>query len=470
MVRGSIRGCCWGRMGNLVRWVSCAALLASLLMRPAAVPAAEEQRPSDEDLFGGGTGAEMAPAAAPVEGSAGEAPAATERLRERTPPPNLTEERLKDFLKDYLQIGGLLYFRTLTSFQEDTRASHTPFSSPLLSDFYLDARASDRVRGFWSGRLNLDPTEKNAETDFVQNELWIRTDIAKRLFIQMGKQHIKWGTGTIWNPTDFLQPDRLDPLDPFDFRVGVDMVKFHYPVEDLGMNFYGFTLFEKAERLDHIGTAFRGEFVLGTGEYGVDFVVPPGGGGPRGGVDYSAGVGPLDVYGEVALLDGHDVKVVDETSPGTFEVHRAEGLEAHTVAGIKWATRLREEDPFDIGVEYFYNSLGYTDTDVYSTLQQSGLFQTFYVGKQYAALYAGLEGPGSWNDMSLNLFNIANISDQSFITQLNVAYVIQTNLSFEVQGGVHYGDRAGEYRLSTDMDNADARPVFDLGIRFRLKI
>jgi hypothetical protein len=446
-----------------------------LLVGLMAQAAVAEERPNEEDLFGGGGETEVAPAAAPgdepaVEVPSEEAPAAAGRLRERTPPPNLTEERLKDFLKDYLQIGGLLYFRTLTSFREDTNFNDTPFSAPLLSDFYLDARASDRLRGFWSGRLNLDPTQTNADTDFVQNELWIRTDIAKRLFMQLGKQHIKWGTGTIWNPTDFLQPDRLDPLDPFDFRVGVNMVKFHYPVENLGMNFYGFLLTEEADKLNHLGTAFRYEFVLGTGEYGIDFVVPPDGGGPRGGVDFSTGVGPIDLYGEVALLDGHDVKVVKEPSPGMFEVVRAEGLEAHYVGGVKWATRFREEDPFDIGIEYFYNSLGYDDPDRYPTLQQRGLFQTFYVGKQYIGIYAGLEGPWSWNDASFNLFNIANLSDQSFISQLNFAYAIYTNLSLEIQGGVHWGDREGEFRVSQDMDNAEARPIFDLGVRFRMKI
>ncbi len=131
---------------------------------------------------------------------------------------------------------------------------------------------------------------------------------------------------------------------------------------------------------------------------------------------------------------------------------------------------IREEDKFDLGFEYFYNGVGTDDTETYDELLDAGLFESFYIGEHYVALTASIEGPGSWNDMSLILFNIVNLSDTSVISQLNMAYAIWVNLTLEVQTGVHYGSRDGEFRTSLVAGNDEARPIFDLGIRFKLKI
>ena len=60
----------------------------------------------------------------------------------------------------------------------------------------------------------------------------------------MGLQRIKWGSGRFWNPTDFLNQQRKDPLDFFDKRLGVAMLKLHLPLEAQGWNIYGIVDFE----------------------------------------------------------------------------------------------------------------------------------------------------------------------------------------------------------------------------------
>ena len=65
------------------------------------------------------------------------------------------------------------------------------------------------------------------------DQAWLRFDLGRTLFITAGKQHVKWGTSRFWNPTDFLQRKR-NPLEPFDVRTGVNMVKL--PIRFMKIN------------------------------------------------------------------------------------------------------------------------------------------------------------------------------------------------------------------------------------------
>ena len=72
----------------------------------------------------------------------------------------------------------------------------------------------------------------------VLDQLWINFDVAHRAFVTVGRQHVKWGVGKFWNPTDYLHPVRRDPLATFDARTGTTMLKLHVPWEKRGWNFY----------------------------------------------------------------------------------------------------------------------------------------------------------------------------------------------------------------------------------------
>ena len=49
--------------------------------------------------------------------------------------------------------------------------------------------------------------------------MWLNFDIGRTVFVTAGRQRVKWGIGRFWNPTDFLQPARLDALAFFDAAV-----------------------------------------------------------------------------------------------------------------------------------------------------------------------------------------------------------------------------------------------------------
>jgi hypothetical protein len=356
-------------------------------------------------------------------------------------------------------------------------------------DGYLDARPTDRLRGFVLGRLTFDPTRREgaspllptgtsntvAAPQMLLDQAWLRFDVARKLFITAGKQHVKWGTSRFWNPTDFLSPQRRDPLALLDTRTGATMLKVHVPWEEKGWNFYAIGLLDNAgpaNTLGRIGGAARAEVVLGQMELGLDAVLQRGR-KPRLGFDFSSALGPIDVYGELALKRGSDTplyRIPEGVSLGDLlgqfqgnggmppdlaslpiEAYYPDGYTPQVSGGATWTFAYSENDTATVGVEYFYNSTGYPTSLAYPYLLFQGQFQPFYLGRHYASVYALLAGPGSWDDTNFILSNLGNLSDRSFTTRLDVTHRALRYLSVEAFVAVNYGQKGGEFRFALDL-------------------
>src|SRR6266545_589296 len=158
--------------------------------------------------------------------------------------------------EDPLKIGGLLYLRSNLSSREHTPPSQWALTVPTLTDVYLDVRPTDRVRGFVLGRMFFDPTLSASSTGVLPStspppnpqvlldQIWLSFDVAKTAFLTLGRQHVKWGVGRFWNPTDYLHAVRRDPLAVFDERTGTTMLRVHVPWEKRGWNLYGVAIAE----------------------------------------------------------------------------------------------------------------------------------------------------------------------------------------------------------------------------------
>jgi len=538
------------------RSLSLAALAATLAFG-ASTPARAQDRPSEQDMFGGGApaaapdagtpatpdGGTPAPAAAPTAPPAAAADVAG-------PPPGSSDTDARDrdllgsgkaseHLSDYiapdnpLSIGGQLYLRSQTSGKSGQAFDQWSFTAPSLLDVYLDARPNPRVRAFILGRMSFDPTAPPASasaappdmnltggsatgfTSFttargptsVLDQMWIRFDVLNRVFVTAGKQHVRWGTGRFWQPTDYLHPVKRNPLDVFDSRPGTTMLKLHVPIEDLGWNFYGFGVFEDPNQasntLQQIAGGARAELVLLGAEVGLDAFVKDHQ-RPRFGVDLSTGIWELDVYADVGLRYGDDfcfVVPADKSpiytngggacppmgtlsftpSPGytaaanMFDVLPGTGFKAQAVGGINWSHKYNDNDMFTIGAEYFYNQAGYSDTSLYPGLlvnaNNTPFLNFFYTGRQYGAVFASFPQPYSWNLTTFTLSTLSNLSDQSFISRIDYSYTLLTHISLEAFAGVHYGHSGGEFRLGFDIAGYHNAPALvDLGLALRLKI
>ncbi len=498
--------------------------LALALAAALAAPAAAQDRPSDEEVFG-------PPAARPPPSPA----APTGPPSAAVPPP--AESIVPKEREDFLRIGGLLYLRFQVFSQEGAPPSDWTTLSPNLLDVFMDVRPNDRVRAFGLARtaynaIEVDPSKgippqyaPYAEalglvplptTVVALDQLWVNFDVARTLFVTAGRQHVKWGVGHFWNPTDYLHRAPRDPLDPFDVRVGTAMVKAQLPWEARGWNAYGFALFEdprygggdRSGTIAGIPLGARVEAVLGTMELGADLLAGPGA-APRYGIDVSAGVWDLDLYGEVALGGARPrwrvrdpaAPVVGEAGLGRYELQPESGTSPRVVLGGSISEKYSDEDAVTFGVEWFWQQSGYTDTSEYGFLalgapaltanasapvvrQDPSAFTSFYLGRQYAAAFASLPNPGSWNNTTFTLSVLGNLSDRSFIARLDHSVLVLTYLRVETFAAVHMGHSGGEFRL--DLGSAvgqqlgpflavpagivTQKPLLDLGIALRVSL
>ena len=497
---------------------------------------------------------------APETAEAPAQPAAAESDNANSPPPVASDSRdavlgasaspmftEEPAPADPLTIGGQLYMRLQSTAYDHTEPKRWGMSSPALIDVFFDARPNDRVRGFALGRMSYDPLLPSTQNSInaatlsgasgtagtasisplfggatsaprvLLDQMWLRFDLAHALFVTAGRQHVRWGTARFWTPADFLHTRRRNPLDVFDARTGTTMVKLHLPIEDRNWNFYGYGVLENdAGRPDLSAPAgaLRAEFVLGPMELGLGAY-----GRARSrakfAADVSFGLGDVDFYGELALLDGRDIDRVryapDATLPqrpmleglppqaaqalalayvqqevdALYPVSRERGYRPQAVGGLSYSRKYHDNDTFTIGLEYFYNGFGYSDKAAYSGLlwPHSGTLKNpasfFYFGKHYAALFVTFPAPFKLDLHTFTFSTLGNLSDLTFISRLDYSYTLLTHLRLEAYGSLAYGARGGEFRFAiadlpgysaTALGIANQPPILTLGLGLRLAI
>lgn len=357
-----------------------------------------------------------------------------------------------------LEMGGRLYLRLNSNWPEGTSWNSSTLSAPNLLDLYADYRPDDHVRAYVDGRLNYDYTVDESETDAFGNEqkqvnaqldeFWLKFDVKNRLFVTAGLQHLRWGTGRIWNPTDFLNPTPKDPLAVFDARTGVPLVKLHVPFEKLGANLYGVLDFSDPKAIDYIGGALRAEVAAGPGEYSLSVAARKD--QPlRLGADVSMALWLFDIKGEAAVLHddpGPYYKGDFDLSTFTFpeKVDRKDEWIPQVDVGVEVPIKYSDSDTLTLGVEYFHNGAGYEDTSILPYLLFAGGYKPLYVGQDYLAAYALLLGPGNWNSTSFILTGISDLSDQTYTTRFQVSSQIRTWIAWDFSVGYSFGEQ-GEF-------------------------
>lgn len=504
---------------------------------PTPEPTPPPSRPSEESLFGdpsegekpsGATPTEptsVNPSAPPAQPPAVEQSGREEMRDEQALSGTVTQEALgsDEHAEDPLKIGGQFYLRAQMQGSEGVSFGDTAFSAPTLVDVYFDGRPTDRLRGMVVGRLSFDPTLSAENTgvlgtspsdgspttptgtarpnpSVLLDQAWLRFDIARRVFVTAGKQHVKWGTSRFWNPTDFLSPQRKDPLAIFDARTGASMLKLHVPWEAKGWNFYGIALLDNAgpaSTLGRIGGALRAEVVLGEAEMGASAVLQRGR-KPRFGFDVSSALGPIDVYAEAALKKGSDTPLyrlpegisfqefidqlegledLEDIKNLPVESYFPDGLTPQVSGGFTYTFAYSENDTATVGFEYFYNSTGYSSPIAYPYLIAQGSYQPFYVGRHYGAFYALLVGPGSWDKTSFILSNLGNLSDLSFTSRFDVLHRVLSYLSVEAYVAASYGTKGGEFRFALDYPPFENEgepllpaPTVQMGVGLRINL
>jgi hypothetical protein len=377
--------------------------------------------------------------------------------------------------------------------QDDTAAGESPFQTPTLLDVYLDARPNDRVRGYVRGRLRHDFTieegsvdqfgQELARSQVLLDQLWLKFDILRTVYVTFGKQPVRWGSGRFWNPTDFLNRQKIDPLALFDERNGVSLVRFHLPIESLNWNLYAVANLDGADVPDEIGGAFRAEMLFGQTEIALTYANRKN--NPHQlGFDISSGLWLFDVRAELAALKGLETPFYrGPLDPAGLqfpvEYTRTDQWILQGTGAVELTARYSDQDTVTFGVEYFYNDAGYHNADKYPWLALNGAYTPLYLGRHYLGAYVYLPRPGLWNDTSFTVSGLGNLSDRSFLTRFDYQVRVLTYLDVNIYVSYHFGE-VGELNYGYTLEPLPFegledgfvidQPVVDIGVALRIAI
>jgi hypothetical protein len=445
---------------------------------PPSDPAPSSGFPSEDDMFGGDTPA--APPATPTE-----APVVDDVEIKQ-----ITNKDIADTIgraDERLTIGGQIWLQFQASLAEEGEVAEVPLTSPSFADFYADARPNDRIRGYLRVRFVNDFTVARGDTTAFGSaraaqtigldQFWLKFDAWKKVFFTVGKQRIRWGTGRFWNPTDFMQSQRLDGLAVFDVRLGVPLVKVHVPIESTGTNLYALANIDAASNPGEIGLGLRAEQVVGSSEVSVSALIRNN--QPlKLGADVSAPVGPFDVKLEGAVVRGTEAgKPHWQGEFSATELPTEAGWDdrwiPQVVAATEVSVRYSDEDSVSFGAEYFYNGAGYKDASLYPWLLFNSQFSVFYLGQHYLAVYGLAANPGRLRNTSFVASFLGNLSDRSYVTRADWRVTANSFLNLNTYAQYHFGD-TGEFHYGLQVDPIPGvqglengldvpAPLFDLG-------
>lgn len=422
----------------------------------------------EAELFGAPQqGTDNAPASDAAPAGAAGAPAA-EAERKPLPSAPSTTSRAVDALAQSTAIGGRADFSLFAARADDEPPGESAFGSHARAFVYLDSRPGQQVRGFLRTRVdaNAGSTPESANTPQLRLlEAWMKGSNSAGLFWTIGKQPIRWGSGTFWNPTDFLAAETRDPLAFTDDRGGSEALELLIPFEDANASLSFLINTTDAQTMHDIQLATRAEWAFGFGELAASAAYRER--GPMAmGLDLSSALGPIDVRAEASCTRQSARKFYRRTSAQersapasgsastTFnsdgvvvETKRAGYCRPQIVTGMSYDLGYGHSDAITFGAEYFWNDLGHDDALLELASAVEGGAKPLYLARRYAAAYLAAPSPGGLNDTTLQAIWLHNLSDGSSLGRFSVTQNILTysRLSF----GFNARRGLGEFRVNS---------------------
>lgn len=359
-------------------------------------------------------------------------------------------ESFKSTLKNNLQekeknldIGGRFFYTNTLLVAEKNQVGEGRLGTHGIVDLYFDKRFDEDLRFYYQQKIsNSVSTEQsfiplvlsrlNEQNDVDQ--LWIKFSLQQRYYFTVGKQPTKLGTGFVWQPTDFLNIDRFNPLDLSDQRLGVNLIKLQMPLPEQKLNLYAITQFDDTSTVEESGVLLRAEYLANSGEYAFstksskDSQI-------RIGLDGSVNLHYFDWLVSLAgihndpipfVLSAPDPSLlsVSYVLPPSQTLDRSDEWFKQISTGWLYTRSVFDNKTFLFNGEVFYNEAGYTDRDVLPFMIVNSFipgsqtsFNPLYFGKEYAALGFTLQGLGHDADQSLTLLAISNLDDHTGVVQ-----------------------------------------------------
>lgn len=410
---------------------------------------------------------------------------------------------------DPLIIGGDLSLAIPVLFAEpgenyDTIFDNTTiFGTPLSGGISFNYRPSDIIRGYFDMELSYTPRyyDKILTNEWVSDEFIIELDemfldINANLyaFFRLGKQHIKWGTGTRWNPTDFINTERKDPLEPDTERNGITGIDISVPI--WRFNIRSFIGLESLKDISDISLSLNTKFKYKKFTTSLSTHIENGK-VPLYGYDTWLGAefwgGTWEFIGEMSFSMGTNKKMVafddtrlglDVTQIGTImsdptlvtDEQKQEALQNYMaennkfyayspgldkpffniVGGITYTPNNPPEwlaEMFTVNIEYYFNGEGYHSPDKETGLNLVpysyllGLTQE--TGRHYGGISILMTEPFTLEDFSFTANYLMNFSDLSSMLFVSVSYSGIKYLSFSVYAKANFGKPGTEFYFAS---------------------
>ena len=361
------------------------------------------------------------------------------------------ESSLKSAFKDTLlnkeknlDIGGSFEYSNSLLISEKGQVGDATLGTSGVVDLYFDARFDEGLRFYYQqkvsnsvkGQQDIIPLvlSRLGEVNDI-DQLWMKFSFDERYYFTIGKQPTKLGAGLIWQPTDFLNVDRFNPLDLSDQRLGVNLLKIQMPLPDKNLNVYVIAQFDDASTVKETGALIRFEYLSGSGEYAFsakssrDSQV-------RLGLDASIGMKYFDWMVSATFIHNDPAPFIFETPDPvplnilnpvneSTSLDRSEEWFNQFSTGLLYTHSVFDNKTLIVNAEYFYNEAGYTSREVMPFIIVNSFipgsetsFNPLYFGKEYGAVGATINGLGSDTDKTITILAISNLDDQTGVVQL----------------------------------------------------
>jgi hypothetical protein len=328
------------------------------------------------------------------------------------------------------------------------------YTGNVTANLLLDARYKEDIKGFVNTDLIYSYGDIH-DHDLALREIFCDFNINRAIYFKIGKQYLEWGNN-FWNPSDMINVEKKDFLDPKKNLEGTCGIKVHIPF-GTAYNIYGFVNLEDVKGFEDVAWSGKFEFLTGNTEMAFSGWYKKGF-EPVFGFDFSTRLFRMDIQGEMSLSHGGNrdklLKASDNNGNAIYTTARTED---------KWISKasLKASRAFDIwdvndrlmiAGEFYYDQSGYNynvfdDPLKAIALLQRGLYVPNYMSRYYAALFL------TWNrfiisDATCSVNAISNLTDGSKIVSALIGYNPLYDLNITLTGSSFIGNGKDEYTFT----------------------
>ena len=388
----------------------------------------------------------------------------------------MTEESIaSEADKPGFSISGRLYNTNLYSTRRDAYILRNPdiedddiYVGDLTANVLLEARYKWGIKAFTNTDIIYSYGDFDEFDQFLR-EVFFDFNINRAVYVRVGKQYLQWGRNFFWNPSDLINVEKQDFLDPDKNLEGTRGIKIHIPF-GTKYNIYAFANLEEAGSFEDVAWSGKFEFLVGDTEMAFSGWYQKGF-EPVFAYDFSTRFFRMDIQGEISISHGENqdslLRVTDDVGNVSYTTTRIEDkwIPKASIGFMKSFDLFDINDRLSIRGEFYYNHAGYSynvfeDQQSLLTLLGSGLYELNHVSKYYAALFMGIQRV-ILTEASLNINILSNLIDGSSIIYSSFTYNPWYDFFIDLTASFTVGDGRDEYTFS----GSDKR----FGLEFRYK-